>query len=125
MGTAVRLVRVLGPATLLLVGFAALMAALAIGGGAATPELIDPGAVVLYGLPIAKFVMNTGVALTIGALGLAVLALSPDRPEFGRALDIAAAGAGVWSVAGAVSAILAFQSIANVPFALDDSFGQV
>ena len=124
-GTAIKLVRVLGPATLLLVGFAALLAALAFGGGAKAPTLIDPGAVVLYGLPIAKFLMNIGVAVTIGALGLAVFALSSTQPEFGRALDIAAAGAAVWSVAGAFAAVFAFQSVANLPFTLDDSFGQV
>ncbi|MCU1417036.1 MAG: copper transporter [Schumannella sp.] len=120
-----KLVRVLGPATLLLFGFTALLAALAFGGGAKAPALLDPGAIVLYGLPIAKFLMNLGVAVTIGSLGLAVLALSNTEREFGRALDIAAAGAAVWSVAGAFAAVFAFQSVANLPFTLDDSFGQV
>ncbi|HEV7741008.1 MAG TPA: cytochrome c oxidase assembly protein [Pseudolysinimonas sp.] len=120
-----KLVRVLGPATLLLFGFTALLAALAFGGGAKAPALLDPGAIVLYGLPIAKFLMNLGVAVTIGSLGLAVLALSNTQSEFGRALDIAAAGAAVWSVAGAFAAVFAFQSVANLPFTLDDSFGQV
>lgn len=120
----VKLVRVLGPATLLVVAFAALLAALAFGGGA-NPTLIDPGAVVRYGLPIAKLVMNLGVATTIGALALAVFALSSREPEFGRALDIAAAGAGVWTVAGGIAAMFAFSSLSYTPLTFDDSYGQV
>jgi putative copper resistance protein D len=120
----VKLVRVLGPAALLLVAFAALIAALAFGGGA-NPTLVDPGAVVRWGVPVAKLLMNLGVAVTIGALALAVFALSDRQPEYGRALDIAAAGAAVWAVAGGIAAMLTFSSLANIPFALDDSYGQV
>jgi putative copper resistance protein D len=120
----VKLVRVLGPAALLVVAFAALVAALEIGGGA-SPTLIDSGAFVRWGLPVAKLLMNLGVAVTIGALALAVFALSDRKPEYGRALDIAAAGAAVWAVAGCLSALLTFSNLANIPFALDDSYGQV
>lgn len=119
-----KLVRVLGPATLVLVAFAALLAALAIGGGA-EPGIVDPGAPVRYGLPIAKLVMNLGVATTIGALAMAVFALSSGEPEFGRTLDIAAAGAGVWTVAGAIAAVLTFSSLSYTPLSLDDGYGQV
>ena len=59
-----------------------------------------------YGLFVSKLLVNLGVAGTIGALALAVFALSPKEPEFGRALDVAAAGAGVWTVAAAASAVL-------------------
>ena len=120
-----RLVRVLGPAVLLLVAFAALLAALAFGGGADATLLVDPGAVVRYGLPIAKLVMNLGVATTVGALALAVFALSPRQPEFGRALDVAAAGAGIWTVAGGFAALLTFSSLSYTPISFDDSYGQV
>jgi cytochrome c oxidase assembly factor CtaG/putative copper export protein len=120
-----RLVRVLGPAVLLLVAFAALMAALAFGGGANATLLVDPGAVVRFGLPIAKLVMNLGVATTVGALALAVFALSSRKPEFGRALDVAAAGAGVWTVAGGFAALLTFSSLSYQPLSFDDSYGQV
>ncbi|MGE3446984.1 MAG: cytochrome c oxidase assembly protein [Microbacteriaceae bacterium] len=119
-----KLVRVLGPATLVLVAFAALLAALAIGGGA-EPGIVDPGAPVRYGLPIAKLVMNLGVATTIGALAMAVFALSSGEPEFGRTLDIAAAGAGVWTVAGAIAAVLTFSSLSYTPLSLDEGYGQI
>ncbi|HTL40896.1 MAG TPA: cytochrome c oxidase assembly protein [Pseudolysinimonas sp.] len=120
----VKLVRVLGPAALLAVAFAALVGALAFGGGA-NPTLIDPGALVRWGLPVAQLLMNLGVAVTIGALALAVFALSDQQPEYGRALDIAAAGAAVWAIAGGIAAMLTFSNLANIPFALDDSYGQV
>jgi putative copper resistance protein D len=116
---------VAGPAVLVAVAALALFAALAFGGGAATPSLVDPGQVVLYGLPLSKLLMNLGVAVTIGALVLSVFALANGTAEHSRALDAAAAGAGVWTVAGGVAAVLSFQSVANIPLSFDDSYGQV
>jgi putative copper resistance protein D len=116
---------VAGPAVLVAVAALALFAALAFGGGAATPSLVDPGQVVLYGLPFSKLLMNLGVAVTIGALVLSVFALANGTAEHSRALDAAAAGAGVWTVAGGVAAVLSFQSVANIPLSFDDSYGQV
>jgi putative copper resistance protein D len=63
--------------------------------------------------------------VTIGSLVLSVFALANGTAEHSRALDAAAAGAGVWTVAGGVAAVLSFQSVANIPLSLDDSFGQV
>ncbi|HWH26539.1 MAG TPA: cytochrome c oxidase assembly protein [Pseudolysinimonas sp.] len=68
--------------------------------------------------------MNLGVATALGALVFTVFALDSNKPEFGRALDVAAAGAAVWTVTGAIAALLTFSSIANIPLALDDSYGQ-
>ena len=113
-----------GPAVLLLVAFATLLAALAFGGGADTPIAIDPGAVVRYGVPIAKLVVDLGIALTIGALALAVFALSPAEKEFGRALDIAAAGAAVWTVAAAASCVLVFSNSSYAAPSLSNAYGQ-
>lgn len=110
---------------LVAVATVALFAALAFGGGADAPALIDPGAGVRYGLPVAKLLMNLGVAVTLGALALAVLALSPQENAYGRALDVAAAGAGVWTVAGAAAAVLTFSSVAGMAVSFDDSYGQV
>lgn len=113
-----------GPAALVVVAFVALLAGLAFGGGADAPPLTDPGAVVRYGLPIAKLVTNLGMATAIGALALAVFALSARQPEFGRALDIAAAGAGVWTVAAAASALFTFSNVTSQSLAFDDQYGQ-
>ncbi|MEZ5189783.1 MAG: cytochrome c oxidase assembly protein [Schumannella sp.] len=117
-------IAVAAPAVLVAVAGAALLAALAFGGGAA-PTLLDPGAIVRYGLPVAKLLMNLGVALTLGALVLAVFALSAREDAYGRALDVAAAGAGVWTVAGGFAALLTFSSLSYQAPSLDDAYGQV
>jgi cytochrome c oxidase assembly factor CtaG/putative copper export protein len=105
-----RLSRIAGPAALVGAAFAAAFVALAVGGGAA-PGVLGGDPIVLWGLPIAKLVTNLGIATTLGALLLALFALSPSADEFGRALDVAAAGAGVWAVGGAITTYLTFSSI--------------
>lgn len=103
----------------------AVLVGLVLGGGAEAPLLSDPGAVVRYGLPIAKLAATLGAAGAIGGLLLALLALSPERPEHGRALDIAAASAAVWTVASAASAFFTFLAAYVEPVALDDRFGRL
>lgn len=120
-----RPLRILGPALLLAVAFAALLASLAYGGGADAPDRIDPGPVVLIGLPAARIVFYAGAATTIGGLLFAVLVLSRTKPEFERALDIAAAGAAVWAVAAAVTTFLTFLSLSLLPVTPGPEFGQV
>jgi cytochrome c oxidase assembly factor CtaG/putative copper export protein len=104
-----RIAWVAGPAALLSAAFVAVLAALAVGGGA-EPGILGGDPAVLWGLPIAKLITNLGIATTLGALLLALFALSPAADEFGRALDIAAAGAGVWAVGGAITTYLTFSS---------------
>src|SRR4051812_35399383 len=114
--------RVLGTGALLVAALLALFAALAIGGGAAALLLDDPGPVVRVGLPITKLVVDLSAAVTIGALALVALALG-GRRETGRALDIAAAAAGVWTIAAAVTGLLTFLSVTGLPLSLDQTFG--
>lgn len=127
-----RTARVLGPALLLVAALAALLAALAFGGGAAAPLIQDPGAFVRYGLPIAKLAVNIGAAGTIGAIVLTCFALSPERrekkkalklPEFGAALDIAAASAAFYAVAAAFTAFFTFLNVTQTPLSFDRDFG--
>lgn len=120
-----RLVRMAGPALLLVVALLSVLAALQFGGGAAAPSVIDPGAVVRYGLPIAKLFVNIGAAATIGPLVLVCFALSKGRPEFDRALDISAAAAAFWAVASAATGFLTFLSVYLQPVAFDVQFGQL
>ena len=120
-----RSARLLGPALLLVVAFAALLVSLAYGGGAAAPLITDPGAVVRYGLPVVKLLVNIGAAGTLGALVLACFALVPTKPEFGRALDVAAGSSAVWAIASAANGFLIFLSIYNQPVSFDDRFGDL
>lgn len=118
-----RLTRIAGPAALLIAAFAAVIVALAVGGGA-SGGIAGGDLVVLWGLPIAKLIANLGVATTLGALLLALFALSARDEEFGRALDIAAAGAGVWAVGGAITSFLTFSSIYQSRLSFDEAYGQ-
>ena len=112
-----------GPAVLLLAAFAAMLWALSVGGAADALPLIDPGPLVRYGLFVSKLLVNLGGAGAIGALAIAVFALSPKEPGFGRALDIAAASAGVWTVAAAASAFFVFQTVYSSTPTLDAAYG--
>lgn len=117
-----RILRVIGPAALLVAAVAAMIAALAFGGGANAPLLADPGALVRWGLPAATLVVNLSLAGTVGALVLACFAFSPERDEYGNALDFAAGSAAVMTVASAATGLFTFVSVSNVPWSFDATF---
>ncbi len=119
-----RLVKIAGPALLLVVAFASILWALSFGGAAAPQRVFDPGAVVRYGLPIATMFVNLGMAVTLGSLVLVCFALA-DGPEFTRALDIAAAGAAFWAIASAVTGFFTFMSLSDKPVSFDQDFGSI
>jgi len=118
-----RLVKIAGPALLLVVAFLSLLAGLQFGGGAKAALLQDPGAVVRIGLPIANLLLNLGAAGTIGSLVLACFALSRKEREYGRALDVAAASAAFWTVASVVTGFLTYLSLTAGQVAFDADFG--
>lgn len=120
-----RLVRIAGPALLLVVALLSLLAALAFGGGADAPPLADPGEVVRFGLPIAQLIFNLAAAGTLGALVLTCFALDSSEREYNAALDFAAGAAAVWTVAAAATGFLTFLSVYLQPVTFDDSFGQL
>ena len=117
-----RLAWIAGPAALLAAAFVAVLVSLGVGGGS-TPGAFGGDETVLLALPIAKLVVNLGIAATLGALLLAVFALDPAEKEYGRALDAAAAGAGVWAVAGVATAYLTFSSIYQSRLSFDQAYG--
>ncbi|UOE43326.1 cytochrome c oxidase assembly protein [Agromyces larvae] len=119
-----RSVRVLGPAVLLAVALVALIGGLVVGGGADPLAIQDPGPVVRWGLPVAKLLVNLGAAGMIGALALAVWALSPKHPEFDAALDVAAASAAVMTVASGAAGLITFLDVTGESLAFDDLFGR-
>ncbi len=120
-----RLVRIAGPALLLVVALLSLLAALAFGGGADAPPLADPGEVVRFGLPIAQLLFNLGAAGTLGALVLVCFALDSAKPEYNATLDLAAGAAAFWTIAAAATGFLTFLSVYLQPVSFDDSFGQL
>jgi cytochrome c oxidase assembly factor CtaG/putative copper export protein len=120
-----RLVKIAGPAALLVVAFVSLLAALQFGGAAQPPLVFDPGPVVRYGLPITTMLVDLGVAGTLGALVLVCFALSDRDKEFTKALDFAAAAAGFWAVASGATAFLTFMNYYTKPISLDSDFGSL
>jgi cytochrome c oxidase assembly factor CtaG/putative copper export protein len=117
-----RLVRIIGPAALLLGALLSIIIALVAGGGADAQLLADPGPVVRWGLPVTKLLVNLGVAGTLGALTLALFALSPKEREFNTALDFAAASAAVLTVASAATGFFTFLLVTNIPITFDERF---
>ncbi|MBT1623734.1 cytochrome c oxidase assembly protein [Curtobacterium flaccumfaciens pv. oortii] len=119
-----RIARIAGPAVLLLVGFVALLTALVVGGGANAALIADPGALVRFGLPISRLVVDLSAAATIGGLALATVGLSRSGPEWNRAIDVAAAASGLWTVSSAVTTFFTFLSVAGSKISIDEQFGQ-
>ncbi|GAB3618552.1 cytochrome c oxidase assembly protein [Okibacterium endophyticum] len=118
-----RLTRIVGPAVLVAVALVVLIVGLQYGGGADERQLSDPGAVVRYGLPVAKLMVNIGAAVAIGALALSLFALSAKRDEYTLALDVAAGGAAVYTVASGFTGFLTFLNVTGTPLSFSDQFG--
>lgn len=118
-----RLIRVFGPAALLLGGVLAAFLGLAIGGGASPLALEDPGPFVRYALPLTALFVNLGAAGFFGALVLALWALPSGDSSTNRTLDVAAAGAALFTVAAGLTTLLTFVSVSGKAFAIDAMFG--
>lgn len=116
--------RVAGPALLLVTGIVALLVGLIIGGGADPRVASDPGALVRWGLPAAKLVVNLGAAVMAGSAVLAAYALRQGEKEFDIALDVASIGAAILAISSGVTGYLTFLSSFNPAVSLDAAFGQ-
>ena len=120
----------------------ALIAGLSIGGAAAERTLLDPGAVVRYGSPIARTLVNVATAGLIGSVIMAVWALANNNPvlhgqrraERNRALhstpretqiamDLAAGSAAVLTVASAATLLFTYVDLSGLQFSGDAAFG--
>ena len=108
-----RTLRIAGPAILVTAALAALVWALAFGGGAAPLVIGDPGPFVRWGLPTAKLVVNLAAAGMVGALVTALFALKAGEREFDTALDAASVSAAVFTVAAAATGFLTFLDAFN------------
>ena len=120
----------------LAIAVAALVAALIFSGASAARSVLDPGALVRWGLPIAKTALNLSLALVIGGLVFAVGILprfprphstrrtgdadaagedDDEHPAFSRALRIAAAGAIAWTMSAVAVLVLTHSDLVGQP----------
>ena len=118
-----RFIRVIAPAVLLVATLAAVFWGLAVGGAANERALADPGAVVRFGMPLLRTLVNLAVSGLIGSLVMAVWAFSTDRPEYRIALDVAAGSAAVLTVASGATLMFTYSDLASMPFSASSAFG--
>ncbi|HEY8293923.1 MAG TPA: cytochrome c oxidase assembly protein [Micrococcaceae bacterium] len=130
-----------GAATIL-----ALVAALIFSGATLSRQLLDPGAFVRWGLPVALAVHNVAIAAVVGALVFAVVILprnpdghrpttasrasagmvppAPEHPAFTRAMTLASAAAALWTLAAVAVLVLSFSDVAGQPLSSSTQYTQ-
>lgn len=118
-----RYLRVCAPAILLASTLAFVLLGLAIGDAAAPRALADPGAVVRYGVPLARTLVNVSMAVLIGSVLMAVWALATNRDENRIAMDLAAGAAAVLTVAVGAALVFTYVDVSGLPFSGDATFG--
>ncbi|MBY6062673.1 cytochrome c oxidase assembly protein [Microbacterium esteraromaticum] len=116
--------RLAGLVVLVASAAAGLIAALLVGGGAVPPKLLDPGPIVMWGLPAAKLIANLGAAAMLGSLVLALFGLRSGSRPFDLALDTASFGAAIFTVASGITAFLTFMAAFNPKLTAENSFGE-
>ena len=97
---------------------------LIIGGGANALQFSDPGPIVRYGVPIAKALMNLSMAIAIGSLVFAAFAARAESITHKKLLNLSAASAASWAVAGSVNFLLSFILVSGASFSFEQSFSQ-
>ncbi|WP_337062020.1 bifunctional copper resistance protein CopD/cytochrome c oxidase assembly protein [Kineococcus sp. G2] len=90
---------------------AALLVALAAGGGLVPSVLGDPGAFVRYGLPLARTVHDLSAALAVGGLVVATVVLPHPSAAWTRAVRAAGVGAGAWTVSALAVLVLTAMDV--------------
>ncbi len=99
--------------------------ALIYGDGAAAPLLVDPGAIVRWGLPVAMLVVRIASGITLGALLLAAFALPSTHRAYDSSMTLAGWSAAVWTVSSVVAGLLTFSAVYLEPVTLDDRYGNL
>lgn len=113
--------------------FLALVGALIFSGASAARQVSDPGALVRWGLPVAKAIHNVSLATVIGGLIFAVAILpkhvsrskgddAPEHPAFSRALAVAAAAGAAWTLSAVAVLVLTYADVAGQSLSGDAQF---
>ncbi|GAD34782.1 hypothetical protein MTS1_02151 [Microbacterium sp. TS-1] len=116
--------RLAGPAILAVSALIVVLIGLAAGGGAAPLQLLDPGPLVRWGLPVIKLVVNLAAAGMVGSLVVALFALRAGERPFDTALDAASISAAIFTVASAGTAFFTFLNLLGAAPSASAEFGQ-
>lgn len=102
-------------------------------GAAAPTVLADSGPLGRWGLPLAEFVFNSAMALTVGSLLLAVVVFprttgrksSRIDPEWNRLLGVAQVASAVWTLASVAVLVLTYVDTAGAQAFQGEFSGQL
>jgi cytochrome c oxidase assembly factor CtaG/putative copper export protein len=106
-------------------GIGAAIVALIFGGGAAQPLLVDPGAIVRWGLPVTMLVLRISSGIALGALLLAAFALPSTHRAYESSMLLAGWSAAVWTTSSVFAGLLTFSAVYLEPVTLDDRYGDL
>ena len=106
---------------------AALIAATIIGlliSGAANPfKLVDPGAVVRWGLPIARSLTDIAMATSIGSLVISAFVFAEGSAQLTTAMNVASIAAVIWTIAGMLQFNFVYLNVTGSSFTFAQSHG--
>lgn len=106
---------------------AALIAATIIGlliSGAANPfKLVDPGAVVRWGLPIARSLTDIAMATSIGSLVIAAFVFAEGSAQLKTAMNVASIAAVIWTISGMLQFNFVYLNVTGSSFTFAQSHG--
>lgn len=93
--------------------------------GAAKPfELVDPGDLVRWGLPIARSITDIAMATSVGALAIAAFVFAEGSKQLKTAMNVASIAAVVWTLAGMLQFNFIYLNITGSAFSLEQSYGE-
>ncbi|MDN5559674.1 MAG: bifunctional copper resistance protein CopD/cytochrome c oxidase assembly protein [Ruaniaceae bacterium] len=104
------------PALLLATALIAAVIGLLSSGAISGSQIVDPGALVRWGLPVASVLANLGAAITIGSFAAAAFLISPTAERAWRgSVTVGQWGAVAWALAAVSHAILGYASVWGRP----------
>ncbi len=83
-------------------------------------QFSDPGAVVRWGTPIVKLVMNFSMAIAIGSLVFSAFALNPQQQK--RLQPISSWSAAIWLLSAAIYFVMTYLSAAGITISYGPEF---
>ncbi len=101
----------------------ALLAGLSIGGATAPRELLDPGIIIRYLIPLGRTLVNLSLSVMLGALIIALWALNPAHKSWPRAINLAAGAAALLTISSLVTLIATYVDVSSQAFSLSGNFG--